>query len=443
MKICAYVPDKHAKANYKHESLDTRAFVGLKMVIDSLQRAGYTVEWAGKINVHKYDIVLVSLTSDCDWWPYIAERLQWPKGDYKVIIGGAGLLHISPFLPFADYFVWGRGEHIMPQLIKAIERGEKFHCESIAESKTFSEDQIYRIAQTTNLYPHEVKLSETKHFQEDIIGCPHKCFFCGYTWHRKFVSDKNYFDLAGSQLFGSSKDREFAMLDYASGKVEINWPKLRTTAIDGFSERLRFMVNKRISDKTLRAFLRDMIESDAKPHQIKFYNLCGLPTETEDDWWELIEAFRSTDNLKNIHGKQWSIVLHTTPFRPMPATPLACAPMSYRNYREEFARVLGKGLRGNLIFQGKNLWVVESMGTDGLATVILSAIAHRGSRADTENIIKLCLNRKFWDASNGVKVKTLEKYFDVKKLFAEYTPETLPSRYLKSYANLVYRPIWQ
>lgn len=435
MKICAYVQEQYAKANYKNECMDTRQFVGLRVVIDAVERAGYTVEWAGKATVHKYDIVLVSLTSDCDWWTYIAERVRWQKGNYQVILGGAGLLHITPFLPFADYFVWGRGENIAPKLIEAIDKGAEFSCESVAHNKTFSADSIYRIAQVKATYPHKISLSEKRQYREGAMGCNHKCLFCGYTWHRNFLSDKDYYQMSDS-LFGGIEDKELAMLDYVDGKSKVDFSKLRTTAIDGFSERLRYSVNKKISDKILREFLKALITSDVKPHQLKLYNLCGLPTETEEDWWELIDAFKSTDSLDTSNGKQWSIVLHTTPFRAMPATPMACAPMSYRNYRGEFGRILGKGLKGNIIYQGRTLWTVESMGTDSLSTVILSAIAHRGDARDTENIIKISTNKKFWAASSPVKQATLEKYFDVGRLFKAYTPEELPSRYLRTYAKV-------
>ena len=36
MKICAYVQESYAKANYKNECLDTRQFVGLRVVMDAL-----------------------------------------------------------------------------------------------------------------------------------------------------------------------------------------------------------------------------------------------------------------------------------------------------------------------------------------------------------------------------------------------------------------------
>lgn len=435
MKICAYVQEQFAKATYKNECLDTRQFIGLRVIIDAIERAGYEVEWAGKATVHKYDVILVSLTADCDWWSYIAERVRWQKGNYQVIIGGAGLLHITPFLPFADYFVFGRGENIVPELIKAIDKGADFNSESVASSKTFSPSNIYRIAQQTELYPHEIQLAGKKVFQESAIGCNHKCLFCGYTWQRKFMSPEEHYQIS-VQLGSGDDESELTILDYDSGKIDINFNRLRITAIDGFSERLRYSVNKRISNEMLRNFLKALITSDARTNKLKIYNICGFPTETEDDWWELIEAFRSTEDLKNPVGRQLGIVLHNTPFRAMPATPMACAPMSYRNYRGEIGRVLGKGLKGNLIFQGKTLWAVESMGTDSLSTVILSAIAHRGDASDTENIIKVSASKKFWAASSSVKQATLEKYFDVGRLFKAYTPEELPSRYLRTYAQI-------
>lgn len=47
MKICAYVQEAYAKANYKNECMDARQFMGLRVIIDCLNRAGYEVDYAG------------------------------------------------------------------------------------------------------------------------------------------------------------------------------------------------------------------------------------------------------------------------------------------------------------------------------------------------------------------------------------------------------------
>lgn len=435
MKICAYVQEQYGKANYKTECMDTRQFVGLRVIVDCLERAGYAVDWAGIATVHQYDLVLVSLTSDCDWWSFIAERVRWKPGKYQVIVGGAGLLHIEPFLPHADWFMFGRGEHLIVPLVKGIESDGGIEHESVAHAATFSPDRRYRLAQTTTPYPFKISRGEKTSFLEGPIGCNHKCLFCGYTWHRKFVSENHYYKMEDS-LFGNIADKERAMLDLHENRKSIDFKHLRTTAIDGMSERLRKSMNKPITKDVMLEFLDEMLHYDGPAHQIKFYNLVGLPTETEDDWLEFTETLRIADERAPRRSNQWSIVLHSTPFRAMPATPLACAPMSYRNYRGEIGRILGRGLKGNLIYQGQNLWSVESMGTESLPTVILSAIAHRGTQKDQEAVVKLAVSKKFWRSNTATRIATLEKHFDVGYLFGEFSASTLPSRYLRSYAKV-------
>ena len=432
MRICAYVQEHYAKENYKVECLESRQFVGLRVVIDALERAGYPVEWAGIATVHQYDLVLISLTSDCDWWSFIGERLRWRPGHYKILVGGAGVLHVAPFLAFADYFSLGRGEVSVPDFVRRLHGEDVPEDDSIIEAATFSYGRTYHIRQTETPYPHRLLLSDRRSFQEGPIGCNHKCLFCGYTWQRRFISPLDYYSMSDS-LFGNIADKERAMLDMSKDAGRIDFAHLRTTAIDGLSERLRRMVGKPITRAMMISFLDAMLHSPARPHQLKLYNIVGYPGETLEDWMEYVDTLQEADSLTPAGGKQWSIVLHSTPFRAMPATPLACAPMSKRNYRGELGRVLGRGLRGNLIYQGRGLWSVESMGTDSLATVMLSAIAHRGSVEDGEAIAKLCASRRFWSAPAARREATLVRYFDMDMLFGSFTPDSLPSRYLRSY----------
>jgi radical SAM superfamily enzyme YgiQ (UPF0313 family) len=426
MKICAYVMSKYAKQTYKHESFNIRLFAGLMIVIDILKGAGYTVEFAGSATVHKYDIVLVSITSDCDWWGFIAERTTWQKGNYKVIAGGAGVLNVRPFLQYVDYFCLGRAEGIIDNLITGNYQGD-----SVIESKTFNTEKSYYINQVNEIYPYKIKLENGDTYQEDSLGCNHKCLFCGYTWHRKHISNKA-FEYSG--LWNGGVDRERAILDIAKGeKVDFN--KLRTTAIDGLSQRLRFMVNKKITREVLQDFIYRLAACE-KPHQVKFYNILGYPTEIEEDWQEFLEDIRLVDEKLPKSNKQTSILLHSTPFRAMPATPMACEPMSYKNYRGAVANTLGKDLKGNIFYQGNAIWAVESMGTESLSTVIESAVILRGTENDTDNIAKIAKSNKYKNANTGIKTATLEKYFDVAKLFKSYTVNELPTKYLKTYCDV-------
>lgn len=119
----------------------------------------------------------------------------------------------------------------------------------------------------------------------------------------------------------------------------------------------------------------------------------------------------------------------------MPATPMATQPMSYKNYRNIYGDLVGRKYNGHLFYLGGALYAKENAYTESLSTVIQSAIVWRGTEKDTDNIIKIALSKKFATASAPVKQATLEKYFDVKKLFGKYTLDTLPTRYLETYAD--------
>ena len=93
-------------------------------------------------------------------------------------------------------------------------------------------------------------------------------------------------------------------------------------------------------------------------------------------------------------------------------------------------------MKGNIFYQGNAMWCVESMSTESLPTVIQSAIVWRGTEKDSDNFAKVARSKKFCGASAAVKQKTLEQYFDVEQLFAEFSPQTLPTRYLKTYSKI-------
>lgn len=433
LKIGIYVLTKYAKQTYAKECYDVRLNAGMAVVCDILRRAGFTnIEYCSSYTAHRYDMVMYSVTSDCDWWEFVAERTKWEPGRYKVVVGGAGVLNPRPFLPLVDYFVLGRAENVQPLIAECIMNGEDCISPHVVSSASYSIDKLYYINQTEKIYPYDVILDNGQTYHEDIIGCNHKCLFCGYTWHRKPAQQKE-FNYSG--LWNGGADRERALIDMHNG-VEVDLVKLRTTAIDGMSERLRFAVNKKITREMLREFLRRLARCE-KPHQVKFYNIIGYPTETYDDWYEFLEDICTVDGEMPRQEKQTSILLHSTPFRAMPATPLACKPMSYVNYRGLVAKILGGGkYKGNIFYQGNAMWAVESMATESLPTVIQSAIVWRGTEADTDNIIKLAMSKKFNAAASNVKQSTLEKYFDVAALFGSYTSETLPTRNIRTYCRV-------
>jgi radical SAM superfamily enzyme YgiQ (UPF0313 family) len=426
MKIAIYVQAKYAKQNYRLECFDTRQFAGIRVVKDILERAGHEVQYASCATVDAYDVVLVSITSDCDWWEFVKERRGWQHANCKVIVGGPGVLNVRPFLSLCDYFILGRAEGVIDNLIENI---DEYEHRSVITADKFRADGAYMINQADEPYPHSIDLGKTQ-YTESAIGCPHRCRFCGYTYHRKNTATEFRY----GDMWSRNKDVELSIIDMNKENAEVDYGKLRTTAIDGCSERLRLAVKKNITRDMLTRFLTRLSNLE-KPHQVKLYNIVGYPDETQVDYDELIEDIQLCGNAGERLAKQTSLLLHNTPFRAMPATPLACARMSYKNYRGLFANMF-REYRGNIFFQGNRLWAVESMGVESLASVALSAIIIRGTEKDADNIARVAMSSKFSNASAYKRVKTLERYFDMDRLFGAFNANTLPTRYLRTYCGV-------
>lgn len=431
-KVAVYVQGDYAKPTYKNESYDKRAWPGLEMICHVLRAAGVEVEYCSSATVGKYEIVLVSITSGCDWHSFVRERLLW-KDSPIVIAGGAGLLNVRPFLRWVDIFCLGRAENYITPLVHAVSSGEKYEHPSVCYAADFDINKTYLIDAGEKSYPHEVVLANGKAWRESAIGCQRKCLFCAYTWHRKHTGALQGESGAGAALWSDGREKTILELDLEKPET---WGlnKLRMVGLDGLSERLRLKVKKPITREIFRKFLRGIIKSSAKPHQIKLYNIIGYPIETDDEWLEFVDDINRVDSEFG-SDKQWSLVLHSTPFRAMPATPCACWPMSYRNYRGQIAKVLSgrKVFKGNIFFQGNRFWAVESMGTESLPTVILDALVLRGNEDDSEIIARLASNKKFNAASARHKIATLEKHCDIDRLFRAYEPSELPTRYLRTF----------
>ena len=431
MKVCAYVMESYAKANYAKECHNVRAWPGFEMVIHALRMAGIDVEYAGIATVHTFDVVLVSITSDCDWWPFMAERTKWKRGKYTVIAGGAGVLNVRPFLFVVDGFVLGRGENILPAILADHAAGNRHESPSVVWSDSFSMRRRYKIAQAAGPYPHEFKLTNGKPYREHSIGCPYKCLFCGYTWHRKYIGDGTFTAGADAMNAGNRERTIIDLLKLPPERWQDDGP-LRIVGLDGMSERLRVRVKKRITREMLQEFLRGLASME-KPHQVKLYCIVGYPSETDDEWREFVDDIAAVDG-KLKPGKQWSLLVHFTPFRAMPATPAAPWEMSLRNYRGVVARSLKRvGMRGNVFYQGNRFWAVEGMGTESLPTVVHSAACLRGTEDDAEAMMTIARAPRYWRAPMRDREVMLRKMLDVDRLFSGYTWKTLPTRYLRSY----------
>lgn len=432
-QVAIYVQGGYAKPGYKSESYQSRLFPGVEMVRDALERSGISVAYCSASTVTRYRVILVSLISDCDWWTYIAERRLWPRGDYRVIVGGPGVLNIRPFLPWADYFVFGRGEKVAVDLVRGILQDVSIKTDSVASSSDFRADQSYTLAQALQLYPHPVRLPGGETVSaESTIGCQQKCLFCAYSWHRQHIGGMQ------SEANALASGEEHTLLE-----VDLEHPETwnfhnALFGLDGWSERLRFMVNKPITKERFVSFLQGLRFSSCKPNMIKLFSLVGIPSESAEDMEEFVACLRQADD-QDYRGTPWPIRLQLTPMRPMPATPSALWPASTQDYRQ-----IGDRLKricrtprsaGELLFYDGNLFKVYcSFSIDSLATTALSMICLRVTEDDTDNIERISASPRFWRGSKKDQLATLAAHFNLDRLFGAYTEEDNPTRYLQSHA---------
>lgn len=189
-------------------------------------------------------------------------------------------------------------------------------------------------------------------------GCPHGCRFCsaGYIYRpprfrniesiRETIlngsSNSSKIGLVGAAITDHPGIHEICSLSEKEG-MEITFSSIRadgitpgmletiarsgarsiTIAPDAGSERLRRVINKRLTEDEIIRAVEVAVESGLR--NIKLYYMIGLPTETTDDLDEIIgltkrikEAFLGKSRAKGIMG---DIKVGISSFVPKPATP--------------------------------------------------------------------------------------------------------------------------
>lgn len=429
--IGAYVQSGYAKSAYAVESYNAREWPGFEMVIDDLRRGGYEVAYCSAGTVAEYRIILVSLTSGCDWWSFIAERECWPRGAYRVIVGGAGLANVRPFLPWFDIAVFGRGDGLIRDVVAAELEGKQLAHPSVCYSDTFTAERVYVVRQVDVPYPHEVSLASGKKWRESTVGCQRKCAFCAYTWQREHIGGKQSDAGAGAAIWGNT---EATMFDFDWSNPG-SYHGISVIGLDGWSERLRRAVAKPITDDMLRKWLVGL-QHAASGCKLRIYNICGYPTETAEDVRNFVRVLTAADGA----GKKRYVQVHLTPFRPMPCTPLATWPIADVNYRDFRARypgcaeAIGKTGAAYLL-NGKTITAMVEWTTDSLATVLLDAVVLRGIEIDSGAVRRIACSKRFWSADSRTKTATLRDQFDVKNLTRQRSWSDLPTGYLRGVAD--------
>lgn len=396
----------YAPKNQRREdnSFDGNDNIGAKVIADTLQRAGITVGYVTPESAHlDADLVLISLTSTHDIYALlqaVSMLRTWQPGERKfaVLAGGFGMQNPTSIRRYVDYCAFGRAHEWVVDIVNTIMDGGRPDHGSLMNIEQFNPVQIYQ----GGMFAHEVD-----GFKEEFTGCPLKCKFCHYTYARKHQgSDASY---SAGGVYAQS------MLT-GGGSPEVTWPQLLTwdkkagrvrVAIDGFSQRLRYLYGKRISNDDIVAGINNMGSfSTDKATTLMVYNIVNFPGETDADYREFVD----TVSQANPKGRV-ILVIQSTPFRPSIATPMQWEPVNlYPDWSKH---------RTEVIIERPNLRVVHSFTLETPWTHLQSAVAERATKDDDAAINAIIHAPKLKSLNAAGALKLFQRNFDAARYIAE------------------------
>ena len=178
--------------------------------------------------------------------------------------------------------------------------------------------------------------------------------------------------VAGGRQIGISSLRADRLTDELVGLLARGGYRTLTTAMDGSSQRLREVVERKTREKDLLRTCE--LSRKHKLKEVKFYLMVGLPSETDDDIDELV---RFTGELSRIHPR---ISYGVAPFVAKRNTPLDGRPFAGIDLVEARLARLRRGLKGRAVVRPTSArWAwVEYMLAQGGADAGLAVLdAHR------------------------------------------------------------------
>ena len=267
-----YHPEKKRR---KKNSFDDNSNIGARVIIELIKQGnGVEVTFCSSATASEFEIVLVSFTSTYDIYAFykeVALKEEWQPGKRKFLVigGGFGMQNPTTIRNYVDYAVFGRAETFICQMMDTILGGSTFEHQSVMNLPDI----------------HKVVLGQADHlldfdfFHEKFVGCARKCKFCHYSWSRKPLLPKEvHWQLGGHGEdvygIGSGGSMEMMLKEITSLKKK---PGRVRTGLDGYSERLRFLYGKKITNEQLTEAVEHIGNFDGVTF-FDVYNIGSMPT---------------------------------------------------------------------------------------------------------------------------------------------------------------------
>jgi len=317
-----YIAKKGGRICIVHVKTRNEAMtIGALVIKKELELNGYTVDITDYHGAHQYDLAMVSMTATWDIYEFYRsmKAANWHRRKFFALLGGFGCQNPFALSPFIDAAFMGRAEYIIPEIVDCILNRRDLDYPFITP---LINPRVTMARPVQGLYEFGVKYGKNKSgWTEEFTGCPFTCKFCHYTWNRKNMRNGDITKYINDGITAGSP--EIMIKD-----VLENTDKLGrfTTAMDGYSERLRFLYGKPISwDMIEEAF--DHTASFKGNSYIKLYNIANFPGETPDDEAEFLEFCRQYCANTSKKDGILSVEVFNTAFRPSINTPMERMPV--------------------------------------------------------------------------------------------------------------------
>ena len=338
--------------------------------------------------------------------------------DPLVIFGGAVAgLNPSPLLPYLDGLLVGEGEGIFHLMSDVFHRSGKKRNSREAKLRALAEiDGVFvptlnstvkrQKLDVLECYPtYTPMVTPLSHFENMFVvevgrGCTRGCLFCAaqkvYQPYRfrsvdsivETVAGKNpgakrvglegaglsdYPHLEG--LCESLIDMEHE-LSFSSIRPDRLQPELlellerggvRTIAMapETGSEKLRYNIGKRISDKVLKDCV--YLLANSSMNNLKLYFMIGLPGETDDDIQAIIDVVLELSGIFSKYQSKKRIRVSVNAFVPKPFTEFQWATMDNEKALARKRKMIIQGLKGK-----KGITIVTKSSREEIIQGILS-----------------------------------------------------------------------